>query len=174
MKWLRYPLSLSSLLLLAGAACDGLGQECTEIGCADGVLFDVLPEDGLWEEGAYALVVRLDDVTYTCEFSVPADLPTAGLLNSIPCGGLNVELAQRTTCSEVREGTQSSQGCEPIPDQYDLLISSYGTPAESRITLERDGDPVLNDERTLDYEETFPNGEDCDPGCKQTRVVLEP
>lgn len=174
MKWLRYPLSAASLLLLAGAACDGLGQECTEIGCTDGVMFDVLPEDGHWEDGEYTLEVRLDDATYTCEFSLPEAFPTAGLLTSIPCGGLTVELAQRRTCSEVRGGTSSSQGCEALPDQYDLLLSSYGTPAESRITLERDDEPVLSDERTLDYDETFPNGEDCDPGCKQTRVVLEP
>lgn len=173
MKWLRYPVSAATLLLLGVGGCEDLGDQCTLIGCADGVMFDILPEDGHWQEGTYALSVVLDSTEFTCEFELPADLPADGRDSSIECGNLTVSIAQRVTCTETRNGNDVSLSCTRVPDQYDLLLSSYDTPAQSTLTLSRDGEELLSDDRTLDYDETFPNGEECGGGCKQTRVVLE-
>jgi hypothetical protein len=171
MKCLRALVAAAILLPLGAAACNQLGEDCTDIGCASGVMFDILPEDGAWQPGAYALAVTLDDAAYDCEFQLPDDLP-ATIARSIECGELTVTLAQRMACTGGDNG--ASPTCTPLPDQYDLLLSAYGTPAESTLTLSRDGEEILSDTRTLDYEQTFPNGDGCEPGCSQARVVLEP
>jgi hypothetical protein len=171
MNYLRGVVLAATSLLLGVAACNQLGEDCTDIGCASGVMFDILPEDGQWQPGVYTLVVTLDDAVYDCEFQLPDDLP-ATTARSLECGALSVMLAQRMACEEGANGM--SPHCTPIPDQYDLLLSAYGTPAESTLTLSRDGEEILSDARTLDYEEIFPNGAGCEPGCRQTRVVLEP
>jgi hypothetical protein len=173
MNALRAAVSAATLLLFGAAACNDLGHECTEIGCASGVMFDILPDDGHWEPGSYALAVTLDDSAYSCEFQLPEDLP-GNMTQSIACGALTVTLAQRMTCIEVGSGSTASQQCTPNPDEYDLLLSAYDTPGESTLSLSRDGEEILNDARTLEYEQTFPNGEGCEPGCRQTRVELEP
>jgi hypothetical protein len=173
MKWLRFPVSAVVSLLLGAAACDDLAHECTLIGCADGVMFDILPEDGQWQAGSYALAVTLDDTEYACDFQLPEDLPARGSTSSIECGRLTVTIAQRVTCTETSTGDSVSHACTPLPEQYDLLLSTYDTPSESTLILARDGEELLSDARELDYEVTFPNGEDCGGGCRQTRVVLE-
>jgi hypothetical protein len=173
MNYLRGVVLAATSLLLGAAACNQLGEDCTDIGCASGVMFDILPEDGQWEAGTYALAVTLDDAAYACEFQLPDDLPTS-TARSIDCGALTVTLAQRMTCMEVTSGNSAGLRCTPNPGEYDLLLTAYGTPAESTLTLSRDGEEILSDARTLDYEEIFPNGASCEPGCSQTRVVLEP
>jgi hypothetical protein len=173
MKCLRALVAAAILLPLGAAACNQLGEDCTDIGCASGVMFDILPEDGEWQPGAYALAVTLDADAYACEFQLPDDLP-ANIARSIECGALTVTLAQRMSCMEVSSGNSAELSCTPNPGEYDLLLSAYGTPAESTLTLSRDGEEILSDARTINYEQTFPNGESCEPGCSQARVVLEP
>jgi hypothetical protein len=172
MNRLGAAVSAATLFLLGAVACSDDAHECTAIGCASGVMFDVLPDEGRWQPGSYALAVTLDDSAYACEFQLPEDLP-ANMTESIPCGALTVTLAQRMTCMEVGSGNNVTQRCTPNPDEYDLLLSAYATPADSTLTLSRDGEEILSDARTLEYEQAFPNGEGCEPGCSQARVVLE-
>lgn len=172
MKWLRPWVVAAAALALNGSACDA-GVECTEIGCVDGVLFDLLPADGTWADGAYTLTVTFDGIEHRCEFQLPDALPRSGSISSLDCGDLTAEIAPRVTCTETRNGGSVSQSCTPIPDQYDLLLSAYATPAESSITLARDGETILSDARTLDYDESRPNGEECEPACRQAHVELD-
>jgi hypothetical protein len=160
--------------LLAGAACNGLeSHECTEIGCGDGVGVNILPVGGIWSAGAYRLELSLDDLSGSCDFSVPEDLPDPRSATSLTClDGASVWLQQVFECHSVTEGGGVSESCQPIANQYELTLSTFGKPTTLRLVLTRDGEELISENRELSYTESRPNGPDCEPVCQQAQVDL--
>lgn len=171
MKW-----SKSGLLVLAAstsfnsAGCE-FGTSCTEMGCADNVSVRVTAGDQAWSDGEYQFALTLDDLTGTCNFTLPDALPPRGSISSIPClDGVDIGIQQLAECTTHQEGDSISQSCQPIPDRYELTISAYATPTQLSLTLSRDGAQLISESRALSYVTTRPNGPDCEPECRQAQL----
>lgn len=172
MRRSRSWLLVAACASLNGAACE-LEHSCTEIGCADNVSVRVGPLDQPWPEGDYQLEVALDDLSGSCAFSLPDDLPARGSVTSISClEGVELGIQQLYECSSRREGDAVSQSCEPLAGRYELTLSAYATPEQLSLTLSRDGTQLLSEERELSYATTRPNGPECSPECRQAEVEL--
>jgi hypothetical protein len=109
-------------------------------------------------DGDYTLRVNLDDGNYTCTLSAPDDLPDSG--------------GHRLRCdTELRDSTIMARiscelgVCDPR-DGFELSFWNAGHPETIAVTLERDGTPLMSEERTLEYRQVYPNGAGCDSGCR--------
>jgi hypothetical protein len=136
-----------SLTVLGAAttACDE-GVDCTLIGCGiDGLVIDLTGPDGDdLPDGAYVVSATDGAETLRCEFDVPAG-------------------QAEPTCY-----VAELQG-------FGGDVTFYGSaPATTTITVTRDGVTVGGaDAVAVDYDVTYPNGPDCDPGCRSGLVVVE-
>jgi len=169
---------LMGLLLLLAGCSDGFpldGHACTEIGCADGAQLEIRAPDNSWPAGSYRLELTFDAVSHVCEVRLPRDLPASvGSTSPLACSsGLQVAFRPEVTCTEQRTRDAVSQSCTPIAGHWLLGGSVAGTPSSLHARLERDGLQLLDQTQTLRYEESRPNGADCEPVCRQSSVVLE-
>jgi hypothetical protein len=153
---------LGAWSLACAGACIG-GRECTEIGCMEGAAISVKTSDGTWPAGKYEMSMSSEGVTHACSITLPDDFPTApGALAQWSCDtNLSPLMFPESVCTEVRSGTGVSQSCTPIPGKFVLEISPPGSPASFEIKVLRDQQELLNEQRTLTYVDTEPNG----PGC---------
>ena len=151
-------------VVLGVASCSSDTEEqrdCTAIGCTDGVQVSVLT--GALEDGNYTLRVTLDDDTYDCTLSVPDDLPERGTGHRLNCP------------PELRDSiVVSRSSCDmaecPARDPLGLSFTPIGFPETIVLRLERDGETLIEEERSIEYRQIFPNGPECDSGCKAAGV----
>jgi hypothetical protein len=161
-------------LVLAGNAC--IGGVCTLEGC-DSAAYVEIRREGAWWEGTYTLELVVDDAEpRSATFVVPDDLPEGGWSKGIAFGDdqVRASLSQRSMCSSTHspDGNSGSGSCTPIPDEYDVSLELAGNPKTIGITLTRDDQTLLADERSPKYERNYPNGSDCDEGCSQGSYEL--
>ena len=69
-------------------------------------------------------------------------------------------------------GNSVSQRCDPIPGQFIEGCALQGTPTNVRIVQMVDGVVLLDESIAPTYKVVYPNGPDCDPGCKQASASL--
>jgi hypothetical protein len=140
---------VAAALVCNGAACsdgsDDLGKVCTDIGCKNDMSVTLVSSLGIWAEGSYRLRVTLDGQQQTCDFSVPADLPSGIGVTSLDCG---------------RSDFEAGLGDYGVSLQFSTKPETLG------LELARDGTVLLSDSREPAYEESRPNGPDCEPACK--------
>jgi hypothetical protein len=144
---------VAAALACNGAACnvgsdgsDDLGKACTAIGCGqNAMLVTLVSSSGIWAEGGYRLSVTLDGQQQTCDFSVPAHLPSGIGVTSLDCGGSDFEAGL---------------------GEYGVSLQFSTKPKTLGLELARDGTVLLNDRREPTYEESRPNGPYCEPVCK--------
>lgn len=163
-----------ALISLALTGCPLESKSCTAIGCSDGAFLTLAPGDAPWPEGSYAIELETPDAMHTCTITVPDDLPEQpGSVLTLPCEPqLSVSLMAEAVCTEQRSGDAISQSCTPVPDRWSLNATLEGTPDSLHVRVARDGAQVLEETLALDYEESRPNGPDCDPLCRQAHVEL--
>jgi hypothetical protein len=154
-----------AMVLLGGSSCSSeteSGRPCTAIGCTDGVHVSVLT--GGLEDGDYTLRVTLDGQAYECKLSVPGDLPAPGTGQGFDC---SPELRDALVMS--RSSCDDAATCPPA-GPLSLSFTPTGFPESVVVRLERDGETVAEGERSVEYHQIFPNGPDCDGGCKLAGV----
>ncbi|HKU39734.1 MAG TPA: hypothetical protein VJR89_16350 [Polyangiales bacterium] len=132
------------------------------------------PRDGTWDPGSYRLELDFDDASHSCALTVPDDLPpTAGTPVQLRCEPqLEASLSAEVTCTEQRTSGGSSQSCTPLAGRFRLDVRRDGTPELLRIQIERDAAAVFAHDQQLEYEESRPNGPDCEPLCRQAELDL--
>lgn len=163
------------LFSLGLSSCE-LGKSCTEIGCIDGATLTLRTADGTWPDGAYTLTLGVEGTTHTCSMSVPEDLPPLGSVMQLTCqpglGFPGASLQQDAVCQEQQSGDAISQSCTPVPDQYTLTMGVQGTPATLAVSVTREGSTLIEQNVSLAYTEFQPNGEGCEPVCRQASAAL--
>jgi hypothetical protein len=134
---------LLPVLLLSG--CDLLPPlACTDIGCTDSLFVELVPATGEIEPGVYTATLA-GDTTETCTFTVGS---------ADGCERCVVE----SDCDVY--GVSGSDG--------DRLTWTAGVVEGAVvITVERDGEVLLDDSFTPAYTESEPNGPGCPPTCTQ-------
>jgi hypothetical protein len=150
-------------------------HSCTEIGCADAAGVTIKTESGEWAPGVYTLDIAFDGAAHECSFTMPDDLPeVVGQLGELDCDtDLNAYFTPRYTCMEFIDSNGARhQTCTPLERQFDLEVSTYGTPAALTVALELDGSVLVDEAHDLAYQTYYPNGPECGPACRQANVVL--
>jgi hypothetical protein len=161
---------------IALCGCEGflIGHGCTEIGCIDSVQLTLRTADDSWPDGSYRIELTFGESRHVCQTKLPDDFPdSAGSLAPLRCEPeLDAWFNPRANCVETRTRDAVSQSCTPIRDHWTLEVSSPGTPATLQARVERDGASLLDTQRELEYEESRPNGPDCEPLCRQAAIRL--
>lgn len=145
------------------SGCDGhapagmlpAGRACTQIGCQDGLLVQVLPANG-WPHGEYRFDIHYEDVRAVC----------TGLLPLPSCD-------RRALVCDATEPTIVESGCalEPAAHAFgDIVFSS--TPAEVAVVVTHDGKKVGAGRWNPIYRTSQPNGPGCEPVCTTAAVEL--
>ena len=153
-----------SWMLLAVSSCSSEsenGHACTDIGCTDGVHVSVLT--GPLEDGDYTLRVTLDGAAYECTLSAPGDVPAPGSGHALSCSPElgSALVISRSSCDDT--------ACPPTgPLEWSFLPEGF--PETVAVKLERGGETLAEAERSIEYHQIYPNGPDCDPGCKTSGV----
>ena len=143
MNWSR------TLLLLPLTSCFGLETKlCNEIGCVDPASITVRRTDGATPP--LGLVMEVDGRRVTCQ------TPPRGA-GGVICDDNRVQVQHR----EVSSG------------RFEQVISFPGTPQRLSVTLMADTTVVAQRTFDLVYMEVRPNGEHCEPVCKQRAETWE-
>lgn len=175
--WRPIALLLGSVL---ASGCNSLSKECTAIGCGDGANITLRMPDDHWPAGSYELAFTIDGDAHTCALIVPnetSDEP--GRVMDLSCEpDFRALLVPTAECTGQRTGQAGSQtqepntDCEPIEGGWLLTASFYGVAESLRVTAQRDGTTLLDRTEQLEYEESRPNGPDCEPLCRQANIAL--
>jgi hypothetical protein len=155
------------LLVPASLACHAFEQKaCTTRGCQDQASITVRRPD--WNPPPFAVELDLDGRRVTC----PA--PMARSAGGIACDDPSVRVAHRelSDCTESRSGTNVSLTCVPN-GKLEQVITIVGTPKRIVATLTADGAVAGQRNFDMTYTAVYPNGPDCDPGCKQRSEVWD-
>lgn len=153
----------TALLALLVAAC-GSGcvesKSCTEIGCGDQSSIAIHSAD--WMTPPMAVELDIDGRRVIC--GAPP-LRTAG---QAACDDrqVRVEHRERYDCKETRTATAATQSCTPN-GRLEQVITVAGTPRRITVTLMADNAVVGQRTFESDYMTFRPNGEGCDPECRQ-------
>jgi hypothetical protein len=169
---------------IAFVACSGLTsgpsglgsgtQSCTEVGCQDMASVMLRTADNTWPEGLYELIVRADDIESRCSLRLPDQTPQTGQSTNVICGtsGVAFALQQDTTCESGCDGGVCWNRCTPVAGSFYQRVSVQGAPARLQITLSRDSAALVTTDLAPTYQETRPNGPNCEPVCRQASIDL--
>lgn len=128
-------------LLITSAGCDAL-DACTDAGCGDATpIFVTGPQGAALEDGIYELELSLDDdgFSFVCDMSQP-----------------------NTSCQTDDAGAPQAV----IDGKGRIQVSFVGTPSSYDLIVEPPmGEPVV-ETGTFTYDESRPNGPDCEPVCR--------
>lgn len=180
---------VTALAVLASSGCDDPfgDRSCTLIGCANGAHLTVA-RVGAWAEGEHRLAVQLDAREYDCRFTLP--LPPEARANEVSLPEQQLACTPELPSSFAGVGavvyraySPQTEGCPPDADasagpgcgsgRYTLSLHIGDLPASValRLTL---GDAVLLDEqRTLEYQTSYPNGPDCGGPCRTASLTFD-
>jgi hypothetical protein len=152
-------LLVTVLLIPGGLACLE-SRSCTEKGCSDSAAITIQRADG--NTPPLSVQLEVDGRRVTC----PA--PARGSAGGQPCDDprVFVQHRERVDCTETRTSTAISQSCQPN-GTFELVIGLGGTPARVDATV-MDGATVVGQKTfDLNYLTVRPNGEGCEPVCRQ-------
>lgn len=134
------------------------GCGCTDVGCGEGLTFQVKKTSVDWEPGHYVFTLDADGKSNTCT----ADFPL--MADPICTAGMLLDASGDTPGS-------SSASAGPTTRVVKRLITSF-SPAKATFSVSRDGTQIASYTYTPAYNEQFPNGESCGPTCKVAEEVL--
>ena len=168
--------ALATVLCMNAGACRNFQQFCTEIGCVDSVSVQLTTADGAWPDGRYEVVMQLDDgQTKRCQASMPADLPEhIGSASNLECDpALSAQLSTQSSCRAVTSGDAETETCVPMPGRFQLELWLQSTPQQLDLRILRDGQAVLEQTVSPQYEGSQPNGPDCEPTCRGAQLQMQ-
>jgi hypothetical protein len=151
---------LLTILIVHGSLGCLESKACTEIGCADGASIRVHRSD--WTTPPLTFELEVDGRRVTC----PAPMPRSP--GGRPCDDNQVRVEHRelADCTETRTATAVSQSCVPN-GRLELIISIGGTPQRIIATAKADTEIVDQGSFDLSYMTVRPNGDGCEPVCRQ-------
>lgn len=151
---MRPGLAITLLAMFSGGSA-AAEPACTQIGCQSGLQLEVAP-DYPWQAGAYVFEFNLDGVRAVCRGALP--LP--------PCEQTGL------TCDNAAIMVMQS-GCALPPESHGFgTVMIGGAPATVQVTITRNGAQLVNKNFTPEYQDAYPNGQQCGPACRQANAVL--
>jgi len=142
--------SVGVFLLVSAQGC---ATTCTDAGCGPSMSLEIRAADGTWPDGVYALELSVDGVAHTCSMTLPDDIPASGGLALSGCG---------LTLSP-----------DQVAGQYTLRSWSSSTPRTLSVRVTRDEALLIDETRTVAYEDSRPNGPECGPVCRSATVDFQ-
>jgi hypothetical protein len=146
---------------------------CTEMACSDSATIETKLTAAGAPLGKHEFAIEVDGVAQTCsvEFTVATQLAYASC--SAPGTSLWLGPVMRgvTVPIEVDGKSTVMHGEEPIAGEFQWQLALFGTPAKAHVVHSFAGNTLLDQTAELSsYTEHRPNGEGCEPVCKQTSV----
>lgn len=129
------------------------GCFCTEVGCEDGVNFNLKKTSGAWEPGKYTFAVTADGAKSSCTVDIPV------VADAVCSTGLQLTIVAAATDA-------SSQA----PDPQSLF--HFGASAQVTLTISRDGVDLATGTFKPAYVKNEPNGATCGPTCMSATEEL--
>ena len=80
-------------------------------------------------------------------------------------------LFRSVTCTTFDNGIAKGQRCDPIPDRVREDLTVAGTPAHVTVTQWAGNTMVFQQTATPAYQINYPNGPECNPGCRQATAT---
>jgi hypothetical protein len=120
------------------------GLACGDAGCLPGLSVEL---SGTWPEGQYELAYSADDIQGSC---------TAVFL-----GSGELDLASSCTNGQVFPGRNGKPA-----------VMFYSTAERIEVAVSREGTELVRRTYEPEYEENEPNGDFCDPTCKNAADTL--
>ena len=158
----RWRAALVTVLASLGVGCD-VGKDCDPLDCQSAVKVVVSPKGDIWEQGEYELTVTFDDESESCSFELPKHVPRSDATIWLSCGPrVTASLYALSDCT----------GDCSLENTMELQLFLDATPRELSITLTRDGEVALSNNRTVEYEQLYPRGPECGGGCRQSSFSL--
>jgi hypothetical protein len=154
-----------------GGATGGNGvpdaMVCTTIGCEDAFTTTTMLAVGMVPEGSHTVDVTADGNEMMCMFTFP---PPGGIG---PCpSGLFVTVEPAESCTSVETDAALTQQCQTIPGEFTETISVRGVASTVRVRQLVGGTAILDQTFTPTYENVYPNGPACGPGCREANAQL--
>jgi hypothetical protein len=159
-------------------------HQCTLVGCEDQATLDLQSPTGAWPPGSYQFALVIDGNAANCAIQVPAapsgttrvdgsctSKITLTFLAEQQCGTPANDGAATGTTSSGSNSTQS-ETCSPVPGHFHQTLTLPGTPRDVALTLTRDDHSLVQQNVTLTYATSQPNGPGCDPTCHQASSAL--
>jgi len=147
-------------------------KACTEIGCIDQFSATIESPSASLPAGMHRLEVVADGTTLSCTFPVPVEpLPGGGWPGPECSPGLILFVGPAVTCTTFETDTAKGQRCDPIPDRISERFSIAQTPTQVAVTQWAGDTMIFQQTATPTYHVSYPNGPDCDPGCRQASAA---
>jgi hypothetical protein len=121
-------------------------DQCTEIGCDDGVTIELRPDADGVTAGSYVVSIEADGVLEMCDLEISDD--PAVCLGGPPC-------VPDTTCNVL----VGFGGSDPV------LTIPIAIAAEVTVSVQRDAEPPVELAAQPIYDVDAPNGPGCGPAC---------
>jgi hypothetical protein len=141
-------LSIACAAALA-AGCSG-DEECTLVGCNDGLSVTAIASEGL-RDGSYEVQLMLDDEAVTCVHPQLVAAPQQS--------GTCTAAAVRSSLVSYNGGAPGTAGANA------LVIDITGTPSQVVLRVLHDGQLVGEANYEPSYQTIMPNGPECGPTC---------
>lgn len=144
---------------------------CTEMACRDTATIDTKLTAAGAALGKHEFAIEVDGVAQTCtvEFTVATQLAYASCSDPSTSLWLGPVMRGVTVPVEV-EGTVMHAE-EPVPGEFQWQLSLMGTPAKAHVVHSHAGSVLLDQTAEFgSYTDYRPNGEGCEPVCKQANV----
>jgi len=160
-------LACASSVAVVGCDSSSGPKTCTLIGCLDSFTASAQRADGTIPDGAHRIEILADGKTLKCAFT----LPLAGTAQPTCDAGLSVVVIPAQICIETGNGSTSSSTCNPIPGKFVENVTLMGTPGQVHMWQYVDDAAILDAAVAPQYQETRPNGPQCEPVCRQASVA---
>jgi hypothetical protein len=150
---LRKLTSLGILVVASVFVPSCSAKECTLIGCASGLTIEFT--GGNATPGRYRVEMVADEQPMSCEITLPSD-------------GREAECSAGQPIWNIRILPDKTDGIERLAQ----IVFYSATPKSVAFTVHRDDKIVGGDMLQPTYVESFPNGPECGPACRQAQVQV--
>lgn len=145
---------------------------CTEMACSDGASIEAKLSAAGAPLGNHEFALSIEGKASTCT----VEFVDVGQAVEASCTQPDVSLrfGPATKGVETRMGEVVGYTEEPIPGEFRWMLAVSGTPTTIHVVHTHAGTTILDQTAELtQYADHRPNGEGCEPVCKQASVVWQ-
>jgi len=152
-------IALAMLFVCSGVACTQ-SVSCTEIGCGDHATIHLRRTDGMTP--ALATELEIDGRRVTCS----APMPNGATIQVCDDTRVHVVHRELTDCTETKSPSSLQLSCVPN-GRFEQTIGVDGVPKKIVVKILENGTVTTQKSFEPNYTTVRPNGDGCEPTCKQ-------
>jgi hypothetical protein len=143
-------------------SCDS-EVECPLSQCSDGASLILRSSEGTWAAGDYTFTITAADQIVTCTATASDDLAEG--LSDPSCS------VESTSDGEAHPPHATSVTDRDAAGRSYFTSTIHAAPSLMAVNVQRDGEELLSEERSLQYSDHYPHGEECG-SCRVASLEL--